>query len=127
MSKVDMYAQGRASGLQLALEIVKDGGIEALEKELKFRNTSGINLPLARKELDAACDKIKQRTCATIGLLSIATLHDEFDFGEKRAKRFWKRFESKAECISENMATWDDYQKMVKEELGLEIKIFDDK
>lgn len=107
------------------MEIVKDGGVEALEKELKFRNTSGINLPLARKELDAACEKIKQRTCDTVGLLTAAVLRDEFDFGPKRAKRFWDRFTSKTECIMSNMATWDDYQKMVKEELGLDIEIRD--
>lgn len=58
-------------------------------------------------------------------MLTAAVLRDEFDFGPKRVKRFWDRFAFKTACIMSNMATWDDYQKMVKEELGLEITIHD--
>ncbi len=100
--------------------INEDGTPDYVENETL---TEEETLPLARKELDAACDKIKQRTCDTVGLLTAAVLRDEFDFGPKRAKRFWDRFNSKTECIMSDMATWDDYQKMVKEELGLNIEL----
>ena len=43
MGKVDDYASGRADGLQMALKLVEEGGVEALKQEIKFRNITGIN------------------------------------------------------------------------------------
>ena len=37
MNKMKEYERGREDGLDLALRIVRDGGIEALEREVKFR------------------------------------------------------------------------------------------
>ena len=62
MGKVDDYTAGRSQGLILAREIVKKDGIEGLEKEIQFRNITGINTALTRKELNIACEKIKNVT-----------------------------------------------------------------
>ena len=51
MNKMREYERGREDGLDLALRIVKDGGLEALEKEIKFRGVSGVHTSLASKEL----------------------------------------------------------------------------
>ena len=123
MKKEDIYAQGRAYGLKMALDIVKRDGIEGLEKEIRFRNNSGFNLPLATREMNQVTDKIKMRTIDTVKLLSIATLHDEFGMGPKRLQRFFNRFDLKAECIMADLATWDDYQKTVLEETGIDMKM----
>lgn len=37
MAKLDQYMQGRTEGMELALRIAKDKGIEELEKEVRFR------------------------------------------------------------------------------------------
>ena len=37
MSKLDSYMQGRTEGMEFALRLVKDKGIEELEKEIKFQ------------------------------------------------------------------------------------------
>lgn len=37
MNKMKEYERGREDGLDLALRIVRDGGVEALEREIKFR------------------------------------------------------------------------------------------
>ena len=60
MGKVDDYTAGRSQGLILAREIVKKDGIEGLEKEIQFRNITGVNTALTRKELNIACEKIKK-------------------------------------------------------------------
>ena len=39
MNKMKEYERGREDGLDLALRIVRDGGIEALEREIKFRGS----------------------------------------------------------------------------------------
>lgn len=123
MGKIDEYASGRNDGLQLALKIVEEDGVDALRKEIEFRGARGINTALSRKELDKASVKIKEMTLDTMLALSVATLHDEFDFGAKRCQRFMKRMNLKAECIVDDLATWDDFVEQIREELGLEITI----
>lgn len=54
MSKMDSYMQGRTEGMEFALRLVKDKGIEELEKEIKFRQRTGISLNVTRQELNAA-------------------------------------------------------------------------
>ena len=123
MGKVDNYAAGRSAGMILAHDIVKEGGIEALRKEIKFRNISGINVGISQKELDDQTDKIKKRTLDTVLVMAVAVLRDEFDFGKKRCNRFIERFNKKADCLMANMASWDDYIKMIQEEIGIELVI----
>ena len=38
MAKMNEYMAGREDGLNLALRIVKERGIEGLEEEIRFRN-----------------------------------------------------------------------------------------
>ena len=47
MNKMREYERGREDGLDLARRIVKQGGIEALEQECKFRGVTGIHTSLA--------------------------------------------------------------------------------
>lgn len=121
--KINDYMTGREDGLLMALDIVKKDGIEALEKEVQFRNVTGIHMPLAKKDLDKATVKIKEQLLDTVTVLSVATLHDEFGFGGKRCQRFIKRFNTKAECLVDDMVSWDDYIQMIREELGIELVI----
>lgn len=114
---------GREDGLLMALDIVKKGGVEALEEEIRFRNLSGIRMPLAKKDLEKATLKIKEQLLDTVTVLSVATLHDEYGFGAKRCKKFIERFNLKAECLVDDMASWDDYIQAIREELGIELTI----
>lgn len=123
MGKVDNYAAGRSAGMILAYDIVKEGGIEALRKEIRFRNISGINVGISQKELDDQTDKIKKRTLDTVLVMAVAVLRDEFNFGKKRCSRFIERFNKKADCLMVDMASWDDYIQMIQEEIGIELVI----
>lgn len=51
MGKLEEYMKGRTEGMEFALRLVKDKGIEELEKEIKFRNRTGISLNVTRQEL----------------------------------------------------------------------------
>jgi len=125
MGKVDDYTSGRAAGMLLARDIVKKDGLEELEKEIHFRNITGINTILSKKELEKACEKIKVRTLDTMLTIAVATLHDEFGFGQARCKRFIDRLNLKADCLVDDMASWDDYVKLIKDEIGIEMTIRD--
>lgn len=71
MNKQREYGIGREDGLSLAYRIVREGGIEALEKELKFRNVTGIHTSLAAKDLNKASEKIKEMTLDTFTILEL--------------------------------------------------------
>lgn len=123
MAKINDYMAGREDGLQLAFSIVKERGIEGLEEEIKFRNATGIHTMLAKKDLDKATRKIKEMTVDTFTILSVATLRDEFEFGKKRLNRFVERMNLKAECLMDNMASWQDYIDTIKDETGIELRL----
>lgn len=106
-----------------ALRIAKEKRLEELEKEIKFRNLTGISLNLSRKDLNKASEKIKEMTMDTFTILTVAVLHDEFGFGEKRCQRFIDRMNKKAECMIDDLCTWDDYIKSIKEELNINLQI----
>ena len=88
MNKMREYERGREDGLDFALRIVRQGGIEALEKEVRFRNITGVHTSLAVKDLDKASEQIKAMTLDTFTILSIAVLHDYFGFGQIRCQRY---------------------------------------
>ena len=101
MNKMREYERGREDGLTLALRIVRQGGIEALEREISFRGITGIHTSLAAKDLDKASEKIKQMTLDTFTILSIAALHDAFGFGQTRCQRCQEAEESQKEETQE--------------------------
>lgn len=123
MNKMREYERGREDGLDLARRIVKEGGLEALERECKFRGVTGIHTSLAAKDLDKASQKIKEMTIDTFTILCIAAVHDKFGFGEKRCRRLIAKMEEGAEYLMDDLATWDDYIKEIKEQLNIDLRI----
>lgn len=121
--KMADYSKGRNDGLALALKIVKEGGIEALEQEVKFRGVTNIHTGLAQKDLNLALEPIKQMTLDTVLALSLLTLRDEFDMGRVRMERFMKRFSDKAGCIMGDFSSWQDIVATIQKETGIEIVI----
>lgn len=101
----------------------RQDGIEALEKEVRFRNLTGIHTSLAKKDLEKASMKIKEMTIDTFTVLAISAARDEFDFGPKRCKRLLENMNRKAECLMDDMITWQEMTDTIREELGFELKI----
>lgn len=121
--KMADYSRGRNDGLALALKIVKEDGIEALEKEIKFRGVSNIHTPLAQKDLEKALTPIKEHTIATMLAMSIHVLYDEFDFRTVWLNRFRDRSNSKVDCLLDDMVTWGDIVKDIQEKTKMVIAI----
>lgn len=80
------YQKGRNDGLALALKIVREGGADALEEEIKARGVTGINVNLSQKELEQALTPIKDLTIRTLLAMSVSSLRDEYGFGKERLK-----------------------------------------
>lgn len=123
MSKLDQYMRGRTEGMEFALRLAKDKGIEELEKEVRFRNRTGISLNLTRQELEAGSQNIKNMTFDTMLAMSLMVLRDEFDFGKKRLERFKDRFTQKATSLAGDYCTWLDIIDTIKDETGIDLEI----
>ena len=123
MNKMREYERGREDGLSLGLLIVREGGLEALENEIRFRNISGIHTSLAAKDLDKASEKIKEMTLDTFTIIGIAALHDAFGFGAKRCQRWMDKVMEGADYLVDGLATWEDYINSIKERLNLDLQI----
>lgn len=121
MNKMREYERGREDGLDLARRITREGGLESLEKECRFRGVTGIHTSLARKDLDKASEKIKQLVSECCVIMAIAVLHDEFGFGQKRCQKFMAGMDKVSDYIDQGLAEWIDYVQAIKEELGIEL------
>jgi hypothetical protein len=109
--------------MEFALRLAKDKGIEELEKEVRFRNRTGVSLNLTRQELAAGSQNIKNMTFDTMLAMSLMVLRDEFDFGKKRLERFKDRFTQKATSLADDYCTWLDIIDTLKEETGIDLEI----
>lgn len=115
--------KARREGMAYALRIAKEKGIDGLEDDLKMRNAINLPIPVSKKALEECSINIKNNILDTIMILMVATLHDEFGFGEKRVQRAIDRLNYKAECIGEDYCTWDDQIQTIKEELNIDLGI----
>lgn len=121
--KMDREAKARLEGMDYAYRQIEKIGMEAFRKELQTRNRTGISVKLTPKEIDEASTKIKEMCLDTVCTMTIAVLHDEFGFGQKRIKQFMDRYRSKSECLMGGFVSWQDYLDTIKEELNVNISI----
>lgn len=91
VNKYDQMMQHRTEGMEYAHRIAREKGIDELEKEVRFRNKTGISLNVSQEELNKASNRIKEMTLDTFTIMIIACVHDEFDFGKKRCQRLLDR------------------------------------
>ena len=127
MAKRDDLLQGRAEGMAFALRIAREGGVEALEREIRMRNIWGLQVNVPMKDIQEIKTKITLRVIDIIRVVALLTLRDEFGFGRDRGIRFLKRFDLKVDCISSEddgqSVTLEDYINLVKDEMGISLKI----
>jgi hypothetical protein len=123
MGKIELIMQGRDEGLDMALRIVKQGGVEALEKEIEFRRLRGLNTKLTMAEYKAFERKIRHEYALAFIPMVLLTLHDQFGFGKKRCHEFSERFKMKIDGLvdSDSGVDYRDYLQVVKDEIGLEL------
>lgn len=126
--KVNDLMTGRNEGMAMALKIVQEGGIEALEKEIQYRNISGISLNLTQKEIQDASYKAYVRATEVAIAISLVTLMDEFCFSRSQMHKFKAAFDAnvyKAANDDKSMDVLQEYIDKIREDIGIEITIKD--
>lgn len=123
MSKANAEAKARIAGMEYALRRIRETSIEEFEREMKWRNENGISLPLTQQTINEGSWKIKARTIDTTLCMAMLVLHDEFGFGKAKLERFRERFNLKTSCMGDDMVSWSDFRKILKDECGIEMEI----
>lgn len=120
--RMEFYRQGMLRAYKLA----KDDGIEALEKELRFRNITGVNGPMLAKELDGNLDQIRNYILHTVSTMAVGVLYTEFGFGKTRLERFSNAFNEAVDGLKDGIVTWADICYNIEDLTGFRSKLIDD-
>ncbi len=82
----------RMQGMLYALKIAKEGGIEALEKDIKRRGILNAPIKFSGKQLREYYEYVSKNVFENMFCAVAYTLYDSFGFGEKRLKRVQEEF-----------------------------------
>jgi len=113
----------RLAGMMYAYKQIKEHGLDYFKKELQNRGAYHIAVAISNADLTAASKAIREQTYDTMLVMSLLTLHDEFDFGTKRLERFMGRFEIKTNALATGNLQWEDYTGILRDECGINIHI----
>lgn len=110
------------AGIYKALEIVKNGGVEALEKECKLRGLGKLNSRLSDAEYKKAVERLGEKVVSYYSASVLLILHDKFGFGPKRAKKFLFHFDDLADSLIRDYLSFEDIRQAVKDEIGIDLQ-----
>lgn len=115
------YQEGRAAGLELALRIVREGGVEALEEEIRFRGRLNINFGVEKKVVEKATESLKALCIQTVRIAFFSVLHDEFGFGKTRLRRASIAFDKLTAYLIHGWLHWLDLIEEITKRLDMEL------
>ena len=114
------------AGMDHAWDVIQKDGVEELEKEIRFRNVTGINSRLRLREIDTGVQGIKNLSIKTVTALSVAVLYGEFGFGKKRIERFLDTFEKAVVDLSRGIVTWPDICENIEKLTHVRVGLLED-
>lgn len=124
MAKKDKeMMQYRNDGMDFALKIAKEQGIEVLEKEVAYRKATFLPSAVQEKDVNKFVEEVKMNCLDTVLIMSLMVLRDEFEFEQEDLNRFKKRFNLKSECLADDYTTWKDLQEIIQEETNIKTTI----
>ncbi len=101
MAKQDKEFYWRMQGLIYALKIVKEGGTEALEKEIRMRNVLSAPLGCSEKQVRELYQIMSQNVYVNMLTAMMWTVHNSFGFGKKRLEQLRKDYNRNVEIITD--------------------------
>lgn len=129
MAKITKEFQWRMEGMLVAHKIVKEQGIEALDKEIRMRNYLKIDLWAKKGEVEALHKTISENVYTSMLMTVMFTLHDTFGFGKKRLDRLREDFDKKVKNISDldwlgnHYVRFEDYGIYLNERYGYKFDV----
>lgn len=123
MGRLSKEEQARRDGMQWALRVAEDGGVEALKRECEIRSITDLPVGVREKEADQFCNNVKMNTVDAVTTLSLTVLTDEFGFTREQCNRFKERFNLKTECLLGGFVNWNELLEQIREDLDMKLEI----
>ena len=121
--------QYRADGMEYALRIVKQKGVDALENDLRIRRLTFIPLELSVEWINGLIYDVYTKIISCYNTSVYKTLHDSFGFGKTRLHQFDKEHNETIKDLStidgygEMLYTFTDVAKEYNEKYDMGIDI----
>lgn len=115
----DKEWEARMQCLLSAYQTVKEGGLEALEKDIKRRGILGMPLAVSSKEAKKYYDNVSRNVYNNMLTGMLYALHDTFGFGKKRLDRLKAAFDRIVMCTQDLDYMGEHYVKL--EDFAIEL------
>ena len=125
MSRMSKEESARYEGASWCLEMIDRIGLEATKEEMRIRGVNHCPLQISKADVKRFEQAIKINIINTVVLMSSMVLRDEFEFTPEQIRDFTIRFNSKTDCLNDDLLTWDDMAETMKEETGLDFELVD--
>lgn len=103
MSKVNDIMQARNEGIAYAYRMANEQGLEALKKQVEFRNISGISIIPKRGEMKENYKHMAMHSTVVAISTAIVALKEEFEFSDYQAIQFKRKFDELInECLEDS-------------------------
>ena len=123
--KNDPYASGIARGMEISLELVKEGGEALLAQEIATRKKTGVQTDGKLADLDKQLDSLIKHAMRQAFCISVAAVHDVFGIGPKRMAAYFEAYSEATRLLLKGKnggALWTDYADEIRKTYGVEIK-----
>lgn len=116
MNKTD---EARLNGMQLALKIARERGIEDLEKEINWRCKNNISAPFPRQEFIMAARGLAQKEFRFVAAAMGSTLTKEMNMPPSIVKDFLKHFNNRMDVYRDNEQEYEKDINMLDSDFGM--------
>ena len=129
MAKVNKEYQWRMEGMLYAHKIVKEGGLEALDKEIKMRNFLKVDIWAKKEDVENLEFELSTNLYNSFLSTMMFTLHDTFGFAKVRLERLKEAFDRNVsnifnlDWLGNNYVRFEDYAKYLNEEFGFNFDV----
>lgn len=125
----DKEWEARMQGMVYAYNLVKNGGIEALQLDMKRRNFLRAPMKFTAKQIDEFYQEISAYMYNNMLTTVCYTLHESFGFGSKRMQSFKAAFDRNVQYtldldyMGEHYVKLSDYAAELNEKFNMGIDI----
>lgn len=127
MAKTDKIFEWTMHGMISARNIVKEKGLEELEKEIRLRGLLKVPITITKEKVDKWAEGIKENMYNNMLTATLYALHEEFGFGKERLKRFRDKYNDIAlqamdlDWLGQHYVSLEDYATELNEKYDMKL------
>jgi len=127
MAKTDKIFEWTMHGMIRARNIVKEKGIEELDREIRMRGLLKVPVTVTTEKINKWSESIKENIYNNMLTATLYALHEEFGFGKYRLRRFRNKYNEIAlqamdfDWLGQHYVSLEDYAKDLNERYDMNL------